>query len=241
MKTMAILFLIILVEFVACSHGNNSSKLRVNPVQVKPKFIEKQRIEAQRDSTPLKGQFLDYIYTIQPDHKAEGYFISTKQLNDGYAYGGGPYDGVFFSFYLFRGTNKDLVFKQMDGYGVDEKQKIYGHSIQPFYFKNSKLEKKPSLKEVLPLDKIEHLFNTQTNAIKKNSLGKKYYIDWTFYRLLTLPIEGTTISLHVCKLSPEPPFSIDTECLQVGHLDWDKEKFTLKQDNDFKESKMPVY
>lgn len=177
-------------------------------------------------STPAKGRFLDYIYQIEPDHKKEGYSISTAQLNDGYAYGSGPYDGWFLEFFLFRGKSFDLVFRQVTGYEVPDADQPYGAKIEPFLFTGGQVQtmKKVSLDTVLPLQKTDALFTRETEKLK----SKPQFAGWKFHRLLKLPIQGTTVLLKACQMSPEPPFLTETSCVTLAELRWNKIKFELR-------------
>ncbi len=220
----------------ACSTSSSSTAVSQNnqtpskSSDSRLKLIDTKRKELSVTAGPLKGRFLDYIYLIQPDHKQEGYSISAAYLSDGYAYGSGPYDGWFVEFFLFRGTNNDLVLKQMSGYEVDEKKLVYGFQIEPYSFQNGKMKKIP-IQSVLPIKEIDLLFQKQLDNLKSNQSINT--TGWTYYKLLRLPIKGTSSVLKVCSENPEPPFSISVKCASVGTLLWNKAKFTLEKASKF--------
>ncbi len=202
------------------------------PVVTRSYLMGEKRNAVTKEVEPAKGKFLDYIYQIRPDHKQNGYAISTAKLNNGYAYGSGPYDGAFVEFFLFRGTNSDLVIMQTTGYEVPEGQK-YGADLQFFTFKNNKMTKS-DITKMWPVKNIDKLFDKQIEKLKKQ---KDIDVqEWAYTRLVRLPIEGTTLQLKVCQMAAEPPFATQTKCLTVGTLLWNKEKFTVKESKKFVES-----
>lgn len=187
------------------------------------------------DAKPLKGKFLDYIYQIRPDHRAEGYAISTSQLSDGYAFASGPYDGVFFEFFLFRGLKRDLVIEQASGSEVAPDNLVYGYAFDIFAFENGKKTELDNDK-VLPLKEIEKLFDSQIEEMKKQKDG--VFANWSFYKTLRLPKEGTTTLLLVCRDAKDPVIGEKAPCATVGTLAWNKLRFVLKKSKDFKVSEV---
>lgn len=175
-----------------------------------------------------KGKFLDYIYLIQPDHKQEGYWISTDTLSKGYAHATGPYDGVFYQFFLFRGKQADLVFKQTTGYETKENEMLYGSRFEAFTFPDGKLNS-VEIGSVLPLEDMEAVFTRQIEKLKQDESKKS----WALYKLLRMPEEGTDVDLKVCRDKPEPPFATETLCVTVGRLKWNKQKFIMFETNKF--------
>jgi hypothetical protein len=207
---------LILVVLAACTSTPKKSERQ-------KLFQDKQEKLAAQPSAPLKGKFLDYIYEIRPDHKQAGYSIETWYLNDGYAFGTGPYDGWKIEFFLFRGKTKDLVFTQNSGYEVDEKRRLYGFELEVYSFETKKM-KKLALNEVLPLAEIDRLYSQKTKSLKH----LPEYKDWDFYKYMPLPEVGTTIDIKVCKANIEEPFMNQNFCTTIGRLKWNKTTFILE-------------
>ncbi|MBL7546061.1 MAG: hypothetical protein JNL11_19735 [Bdellovibrionaceae bacterium] len=219
----AFLLFILGLFIIGCVSQKKVSQ-EVSVAQVKrPTLLEEKKKSLVLPTTTFaKGKFLDYIFQIQPDHKKPGYSISTKQLDTGYAYGSGPYDGWIAEFFLFRGKNHDIVLKQETGYEVPAAKQKYGASITAYTFVNSKMLP-TKLSDIWPVKAIDILFEKKIRKLKKTE-----YKDWSFHQLVKLPIEGTTSLVKVCQKSPEPPFATATDCLTIGEIIWSKEKFELK-------------
>lgn len=197
-------------------------------------FVQAQKKARAKDASAMKkGPFLEYIYEIQPDHKGEGYSISSAQLSDGYAYGSGPYDGWFVEFYLFRGEDRDIVFRTQRGFEVKMDQMKYGSLIEPFIFTQELMRKAP-LSEVWPVKKMDALFEQQ----KKKMLELPQFAGvgedkWNFHQLVRPPVKGTTVEMKLCQKLPEPPFAVFTPCALVGKLEWNNKTFELKPADEF--------
>ena len=191
--------------------------------ETRPTLVAEQKKAVEKGATPLKGKFLDYIFKIQPDHKQPGYFISTNNLNNGYAYGAGPYDGAFIQFFLFRGNDADFVIRHSTGYEIPESKQKYGAEIEIYQFKEKQMTSK-KISEVWPVKQIDDLFSEQNKKLK----SQNEYKDWAFHKLIRLPIKGTTSLLKLCEKLPDPPFSTETSCVTIGELTWDKATFQVK-------------
>lgn len=186
-------------------------------------IVEIKKKELKQNSIPLKGRFLDYIFMIRPDHKKKNYSIDTTQLADGYAFGSGPYDGWLVEFFLFRGRNKDIVFEQISGYEVDEKDKIYGLKITPYIFEGMN-KSKAKIGNILPLKLIEKLFSDQIKILKTDvRFGNR----WKYYKHIKFPMRGTNVELKICNIDENSTIAPETECVLVGVLKWNKSKFNL--------------
>jgi hypothetical protein len=188
--------------------------------------VEEKRREVVSAPKPVKGKFLDYILRIQPDHAQPGYSISTDQLRDGYAFGSGPYDGIFLEFFLFRGETGDLVFRQTTGYGV-----AAGASIEAYRFRGKKMRPVP-LSELWPLKRIESIYSEHARTSSSSH--------WANHRLVKLPVKGTTIELMVCEKAPEPPFATETLCLTLAELRWNRRTFELRRQSEPRTSQQSI-
>lgn len=215
------------VLFVACG-----SKTVEKEEVKRPTLVEVKKKAMVTDPAPVKGKFLDYIFMISPDHKKEGYSINKTKLNEGYAYGRGPYDGWFIEFFLFRGADSDIVFEQVSGYEVNDKNKFHGFQITPYVFRDMK-KSKAKVSDIFPVVFIDELYEKQIASMKQSARFK----DWQFYELIKLPVKGTTVDLKVCKFNPEPPFATDTSCALIGQLKWNKLTFELAPTEGFVLSK----
>lgn len=226
------IFLALIFLSVSCASPQKETK--VSTAGSRPTFVEEQKKALAPISAPIKhGQFLEYIYEIQPDHRGEGYSISTANLSDGYAYGSGPYEGWFVEFYLFRGEDRDIVFKTQRGFEVKMDQMKYGALIEPYIF-TQELTRKVPLSEVWPVKQMDALFSEQTEKMKElpqfAGVGDQ---KWNFHRLVRPPIKGTTVELKLCKELPEPPFAVYSKCALAGKLVWNKKTFELIPSDEF--------
>lgn len=213
---------------VGCATNKNSfsqdkAPKSENAKEVRPTLVSEKKKSVKKASAPLKGKFLDYIFQIQPDHKQPGYSISTDTLNNGYAYGSGPYDGWFVEFFLFRGNGSDFVIRQTTGPEVENAEQTYGAKIEIYQFVQNKMSAK-KLDSVWPVKQIDELFLKATEKLKTQA----GYENWAFHKLVRLPIQGTTSLLKLCQKSPEPPFATETSCVTIGELVWNKKSFKAK-------------
>lgn len=216
----------------ACSSSSkreeaNSSKEKAT----KANLIELKKKCLPDNVRPVKGKFLDYIYMIRPDHKQPGYHINTFWLGNGYAYGEGPYDGLLFEFFLFRGKPRDLVLMQQSGYETGENQK-FGSIITPYFFEKNEMTS-GKLEDVFPVKDIDKLFADQTEKFKKTKVFQNRKESWSFFNLIRLPLTGTVVELKICRDPQDNPFLADSPCALVGHMRWAKSKFVLERINSF--------
>lgn len=201
----------------------------------RPTLVEIKKKKLIADAKPPKGKFIEYIYMISPDHKKEAYSVNKTKLADGYAYGSGPYDGWLAEWFLFRGLDSDIVFEQLSGWEVQEKDKTYGFKLTPYVFRDMK-KQKMKVSDVLPVVYIDELYEKQIREMKSNPK----FENWQFYKLMKLPINGTTIDLKVCKLAAEPPFATETPCALIGHVKSAKSNFTVEPVESFTISKETI-
>ncbi len=235
MTTLKLFLLVIFISGCSSSSKDKTSDQLTKMAEKKPNLVEQKKKDLPDKVVPLKGKFLDYVNLISPEHKARGYSINTYWLGDGYAYGEGPYDGWMLEFFLFRGKSKDLVFSQRSGYETDLKNSLYGYEITPYFFKNNKMTK-AELKDVFPIKKIEQLFDKQTKMFKSVTDLTHSEREWKFFKLMRLPLKGTTIELKICRDEIEPPFEADSPCALVGVLKWNKSNFRLESVGSFETS-----
>ncbi len=216
---------ILLISLISCTSiqkkSISTSESNLSATDPSPKIFQK-KILSKNSKT--RTSFLDLIYKIQPDHKQKGYTIFKESLNEGYAYGTGPYDGLFIEFFLFIGNHSDFIIKQSSGYEPKPELKKYGYKFEAYKILNHSIFIK-DIDSVFPTLAINTLFTKQISKLK---LFPKYVHDWEFYKLIKLPKKGTHSRLLVCKNKPDEPFSVTSECLQIGELVWTRKSFTVQ-------------
>ncbi len=222
--------IVLLIGGVGCS-SSTKREGQDKEIASQPTLIELKKKCLPDRIQPVKGPFLEYIYTIKPDHKEPGYKINTFWLGHGYGYGEGPYDSYLLEFFLFRGKGRDLVLMQKSGYDTSEERK-FGYTITPYFFENKNMTE-AKLEDVLPLKEMELLFEAQTSRFQKMKAYTNRKEPWSFYKLVRLPLLGTNIELKICRDAQEKLFLTESPCALVGALKWNKSKFTLQKLNSF--------
>ncbi len=235
MKLIKIILWMVFLTNCTSAQKNSISEMPAKSQDKQTKPIEKLKAKLPNKVEPLKGKFLDYAYLIRPDHKEPGYSINTFWLSDGYAYGEGPYDGYLIELFLFRGKDRDLVLEQISREGLAEgKDFTFGYEINPYIFTSNKM-KKTTLSQVFPIQKMEKLYASQIEKMKLKEEFKNSEKEWNYFKLIRLPLKGTTIDLKVCR--EEGIYINNSPCALIGQLAWDKSKFNLKPVNTFEISK----
>lgn len=164
---------------------------------------------------------LAYAYQIQPDHKQKDYGIEWDELFPNYAKASGPYDGILYEFFLFRGPKGDYVIRQTQGEGAEDQP--YGARFEPFLFRNGTITKLKA-SQLFPTKKMDALFNREMEKREE----QKSFDGWDFYHYVRLPKDNPYVTLHMCDGNPDDTSFAKAKCMAYGRLEWTGDQFQIK-------------